>query len=106
MARTLIHIPPDIQAGDVVELRVTIAHPMDTGFRSDNLGRTVPRNLLRRFNCRLDGELVFGAEMFAAMAANPYIAFALRASKSGTLSFTWEGDRGFSQTETRPLVVG
>lgn len=105
MARTLIHIPANARRGDVVEIRVTIAHPMDTGFRADSLGRTVPRDLIRRFTCRYDGEVVFSVEMFAAMAANPYLAFPLQAQASGSLSFTWEGDRGFQQTETRDFVV-
>jgi hypothetical protein len=27
------------------------------------------------------------------------------AAESGTLSFTWTGDNGFTQTETRPVAV-
>jgi sulfur-oxidizing protein SoxZ len=105
MARALIHLPAQARRGDVVELRVTIAHPMETGFRSDNEGRVVPRDILRRFTCRLDGEVVFVAQLHPAVAAQPYLAFHLRATRSGTLSFSWEGDNGFAQTETRPLAV-
>jgi len=105
MARTLIHVPERARAGEVVELRVTIAHPMETGYRSDNEGRPVPRDILRRFSCRCDGELVFSAELFPAVAAYPYFAFHVRATRSASLSFTWEGDQGFAQTETRALVV-
>ncbi|MFN0185191.1 MAG: thiosulfate oxidation carrier complex protein SoxZ [Aquabacterium sp.] len=103
--RTLIQVPPSAARGSIVDIRATIGHPMETGFRIDNDGRTLPRNLIRRFSCHLDGQRVFAAELHAAMSANPYIAFALRATASGTLSFRWEGDRGFSYTETRPLVV-
>lgn len=105
-ARTLIHLPVTARSGEVVELRVTIAHPMETGYRSDNEGRVVPRDILRRFSCRFEGELVFSAELFPAVAAYPYFAFHLRATRSGRLAFTWEGDHGFAQTETRSLIVG
>lgn len=100
MARTLITVPKDTKRGDVVEIRALIAHPMETGFRVGADGRRVPRDVLRRFTCRFDGEVVFAAELFPAIAANPYLAFPLRATRSGTLAFTWEGDGGFAQTET------
>jgi sulfur-oxidizing protein SoxZ len=105
MARTLIHLPPNIRRGDVIDVRAMIAHPMETGFRADSNGQVLPRDIITRFECRLDGALVFAADLFAAIAANPMIAFALRAERSGTLLFEWEGDRGFRQRESRPLVV-
>ncbi len=105
MARTLITVPRNARRGDVVELRTLIAHPMESGFRVDSLGRTQARDILRRFSCRLDGELVFSAELHPAIAANPVIVFHLLATQSGRLSFTWEGDNGFAQTETAALVV-
>jgi sulfur-oxidizing protein SoxZ len=55
--------------------------------------------------CRLDGELVFAADLHPAIAANPYLAFHLRATASGTLTFSWAGDRGFTHSETRRLTV-
>lgn len=105
MARALITVPQDAKRGDVVEIRVLIAHPMETGFRVGADGRRVPRDILRRFTCRLDGEVVFAAELFPAISANPYLAFPLRADRAGSLSFTWEGDGGFAQTETATLNV-
>ena len=84
---------------------MTIAHPMETGFRPGADGKVLPRDIIRRFTCRLDGETVFSAELFSAISANPYIAFHVRADASGTLEFEWTGDNGFSQVERRPLQV-
>ena len=105
MARTLITLPPSPQRGEVIEIRTLIAHPMETGFRSGAEGQMLPRDIIRRFSCRYDGELVFSAELFPAIAANPYLAFHTVALVSGTLAFTWEGDNGFLQTETVALTV-
>lgn len=105
MARTLIHAPRSARLGEVIEIRTLISHPMETGFRRDSDGRPLPRDLIRRFSCRYDGELVFSAELFAAVAANPYIAFSTVATASGTLQLTWEGDQGFVHTETLALTV-
>ena len=54
MARTLIHIPPQIRRGDVFEVRTTIAHPMETGYRVNDSGQVAPRDIIRRLSCQLD----------------------------------------------------
>ena len=54
---------------------------------------------------QINGELVFGAEMFSAISANPYLAFHTVATGRGTLSLTWEGDNGFSQAQTVIFTV-
>jgi len=105
MARTLIQLPASAKRGEVIEVRVTIAHVMETGYRPGADGRVVPRNILRRFTCRYAGEVVFAAELHPAIAANPYLAFPVLATDSGTLEFEWQGDNGFAQTEQRPLQV-
>ena len=102
--RAIVTVPA-ARAGEVIEIRALIAHPMETGHRSDGVGGVVPRDVLRRFSCRLDGEVVFAAELHPAIAANPLIVFHLRAQAPGTLSLRWEGDRGFAHTETAPLRV-
>jgi sulfur-oxidizing protein SoxZ len=105
MARTLITVPQGARRGEVIEIRTLIAHPMETGYRAGDDGKVLPRNLIRRFACRYDGELVFAAELHPAIAANPLIAFHTVAAASGTLTFTWEGDNGFAQTETVAIAV-
>ena len=97
MARTLITVPPTARAGEVIEIRTLIAHSMETGYRPGADGKVVPRDLIRRFSCTYDDgasqQLVFGAELFPAIAA------------SGTLRLVWEGDNGFAQTETVAIRV-
>ena len=105
MARALINMPGSAKRGDVIEIRTLIAHPMETGYRAAEDGTIRPRNLIRRFTCHYDDVLVFSAELFPAVAANPFIAFTTVATASGTLRFSWNGDNGFTQSETKPLAV-
>lgn len=105
MARTLINAPKTARAGEVIEIRTLIAHPMETGYRPGENGQVLPRDIIRRFSCRYNGELVFSAELFPAISANPYLVFHTVATASGTLALTWEGDNGFSQTENVALQV-
>lgn len=105
MARTLLQVPATARRGEVVEVRVTIAHPMETGYRPGADGRVLPRDIIRRFACRYNGEVVFAAELAPAIAANPFLSFHVLATDSGTLEFEWQGDNGFSQVERRSLQV-
>jgi len=105
MTRALVTMPATAKRDDVVEIRTLIAHPMETGYRPGEDGAVLPRNLIRRFTCHYDDVLVFSAELFSAVAANPFIAFSTVATASGTLRFSWTGDNGFTQTETVSLTV-
>ena len=105
MARSLITMPKTARRGEVIEIRALIAHVMETGFRNGADGKLVPRDIIRRFTCRYNGEVIFEAEMFPSIAANPYFSFHTRALESGTLEFAWEGDKGFAQRETAQLTV-
>ena len=44
-------------------------------------------------------------ELHPAIAANPFIVFSTLAIESGTLTFHWTGDNGFSVTESAALTV-
>jgi sulfur-oxidizing protein SoxZ len=105
MARALVTMPTTAKRGDIIEIRTLIAHPMETGYRPGADGAILPRNLIRSFSCRYDEVLVFSAELFPAVAANPFISFFTVATASGTLRFSWEGDNGFAQTESVSLTV-
>lgn len=101
--RALLHVPGIVRRGEIVEVRATLAHPMETGYRRDGEGRLLPRDIVNRIECRFDGELVFAADTFPAVAANPYVAFHLQVLASGSLTVTWSSDKGFAHTEGRRI---
>lgn len=105
MAVVRITLPERARAGELVEVQLLIAHPMETGYRADDQGRIQPRNILTRCECRYLGELVLSATLYPAIAANPYLAFSFKADRSGPVTFRWEGDQGFVQQEERRLEV-
>ncbi len=84
MARALINVPPKAKRGELIEIKTLISHNMETGFRPDNTGKPVPRDIITEFVCKYNGEEIFRAELFPAIAANPYFAFTTRATESGT----------------------
>ena len=105
MASALINVPSRARRGEVVEIKTLISHVMETGYRRTQLGAPIPRDIIRLFVCTYNGTEVFRADLHPAIAANPFIAFSTRAVESGTLTFTWTGDNGFSVSESAKITV-
>jgi len=100
-----IQIPAQAKRGEIVEVRVLIQHPMETGFRRTESGALVPRDIIRQLVCSYNGVEVFRADLSSGIAANPYIQFYTVAEKSGELEFTWIDDEGKQGSERQSIVV-
>lgn len=109
MAAALVSLPSTNRRGDIITVRALIQHPMETGYRRDSSGALLERDLIRRFVCTRIEETtrkpIFTAELHAAIAANPLIAFPLRIDRDCTLEFEWTGDNGFTHRETRAVKL-
>jgi sulfur-oxidizing protein SoxZ len=105
MARALINVPPKAKRGEIIEIKTLISHEMESGFRPDNVGKMIPRDIITLFVASYNGQEIFRADLHPAIAANPFISFFTVATESGTIEFKWTGDNGFSQTEQAPITV-
>ncbi len=103
--RSLVQAPATAQRGQVILVRATIAHSMETGYRRGSDGVMLPRDLIRRFTCTWQGAAVFSSTFHAAMASNPYLAFHVRIMESGVLQLSWAGDNGFAHTRSHAIAV-
>ncbi len=91
--------------GEPVEIRAMIMHPIESGYRLDNVGRPFPRHIVSSFVRTYDGRQVFRATLHPAMSANPYFVFSVVATQSADLMFTWTDDRGGVATHSLRLEV-
>jgi sulfur-oxidizing protein SoxZ len=106
VARVLLNMSKTAKPGDIVEVKLLISHPMESGQRKDESGQTVPRNIIHAFRCTYNGAEVLNLDLNPAIAANPYLAFSLRAEKSGTVEMSWVDDEGVTGSASAPLEVG
>jgi sulfur-oxidizing protein SoxZ len=100
-----ISIPPKVTRNEPFEVRVQIRHPMETGYRTDDVGKSIPRNVVRSFTCRLNGEVVFAAQLSSGIAANPYLRYFVVAQASGEMTFDWVDDAGVRGSERVVVTV-
>ncbi|KCZ94119.1 thiosulfate oxidation carrier complex protein SoxZ [Hyphomonas johnsonii] len=105
MASIRLSVPATAKRGDVIELKALIQHPMESGYRRGSRGEAIPRNIITRFECRYDGETVFAADFHPGIAADPFLTFHTRATRSGPVLFRWTDQHGESWQETAMLTV-
>jgi sulfur-oxidizing protein SoxZ len=105
MPSALINVPRKAKRGDIIEIKTLMSHIMETGYRHTASGEVVPRNIITSFACRYNGTEIFRADLFPAIAANPFITFFTTATESGTFDFEWIGDLGFSETASASITV-
>jgi len=105
MPSALINVPPRAKRGEVIEIKTLMSHIMETGYRRTAAGDLIPRNIITSFSCRYNGEEIFRADLFPAIAANPFISFFTVATQSGKFDFEWIGDQGFTENASASIVV-
>ena len=105
MASALINVPAKAKRGDIIEIKTLMSHIMETGYRHMASGEVVPRDIITSFTCRFNGAEIFRADLFPAIAANPFLSFFTVATESGTIALSWTGDDGQTQTETATITV-
>jgi sulfur-oxidizing protein SoxZ len=105
MVRVLINLPKQVKRDEPFDVKLLISHPMESGQRHDDMGQPIARDIINSFVCTYNGAEVLRAELFPAIAANPFLSFAVAAHESGTLTMTFIDDLGSVQTETADVVV-
>jgi sulfur-oxidizing protein SoxZ len=103
--RPRVKAPKTASKGEVFTVKTLISHPMETGLRKDKKGNKKPINIIEKFTCTYNGDLVFAADLEPAIAANPFLSFTVRAEESGTLEFAWYDDDGSVYKKTHQLTV-
>jgi sulfur-oxidizing protein SoxZ len=108
MAKTKARVkaPKKAKKGEVFEVKTLISHKMESGQRKDKkTGKKVPQMIINKFVCSYNGKTVFSGDWHAAISANPYMAFYVKADKSGSLDMSWTDDSGAVFKKSAKITV-
>jgi sulfur-oxidizing protein SoxZ len=105
IGRALLHVPAKAKRGEIIEIKALISHVMETGYRIGITGQPIPRDIIDDFVCTYNGEEVFRAKFYPAIAANPFMSFYAVATESGTMAFSWTDQHGATQVQTAAITV-
>ena len=88
--------------GGVTEIRVLMAHPMETGQRKGPDGKLVPMHFIQNVTVRLNGRTVVEGQISQAVSRNPVFSFRVKGGAKGDkVEVSWVDNKGDSnKTET------
>lgn len=95
----------EAKKGDIIEVKSLVAHIMESGQRKDKEGKPIPRKIINKFTCEVNGKLVFSCDLEPAISANPYMQFKFRAEESGKVVLTWTDDDGTKIVGEQTITV-
>jgi sulfur-oxidizing protein SoxZ len=86
--------------GDSAEVRVLMSHPMETGQRKDNDGKTIPAHFIQNIIVSLNGKTVISGQTSAAVSRNPVFGFKVKGAKAGDkITVNWVDSKGDKRTD-------
>lgn len=103
--RPRVRVPSQAKAGEIIEIKTLISHPMESGQRKDAQGQTIPRKIIHTFTASFDGKPFFSSDWHPAISANPYQSFYFKAEKSGEMTLVWKDDDGSEYVSKHKLTV-
>ena len=88
------------QKEDVTDVRVLMAHPMETGLRKDAAGKTIPALFISDVKATSGGRTVLTAKWGQAISQNPFLQFRFKGAKAGDkVAVTWTDNTGDTRTD-------
>ena len=81
--------------GGVTEIRVLMAHPMETGQRKGPDGKLVPMHFIQNVTVSLNGKTVVESQISQAVSRNPVFSFRVKGGNKGDkVEVSWLDNKG------------
>ena len=95
-----------VKPGATVEARWSASHPMDSGFRVNDSGQRIPRNIIHSVRVFLNDQLILEADLGTAMTSPVYLSFPLVVpAEGGMVKVIWKDDAGLmGETQQRLML--
>lgn len=91
--------------GDLADIRVLVAHPMETGLRKDAAGSSIPAHFIQHLTITVAERIVVDAKIGTAVSRNPVFGFKVKGALAGDrVVINWKDNRGDSRTDE--AVIG
>lgn len=88
------------QQGEITEVRVLMAHEMETGQRKDSAGKPIPAHYIQTVSATHNGQTVFAAQWGPAVAKNPFLQFKFKgAAKGDKIQISWTDNKGDKRSD-------
>ena len=99
-------MPIEALKDEIITIKTMAEHEMETGVRrNDETGVIYPRLIIHKVNVKFNGKIVFSADWFSGVSANPFMSFKIKAVESGLIEIEWIDDYAKKTNIYRVLTV-
>ncbi|MCX7150228.1 MAG: thiosulfate oxidation carrier complex protein SoxZ [Rhodocyclales bacterium] len=86
--------------GDIAEVRILMAHAMETGQRKDAAGVTVPAHFIQSMTVEVGGKKMVDGQIGTSVSRNPVFGFKMKGAKVGDkVIVSWVDNKGDKRTD-------
>ena len=86
--------------GDYTDVKILMAHPMETGLRKDAGGKLIPAHFISEVSATAAGKPVLQCRFSQSVSQNPYLAFKFKGGAKGDkLQVSWVDNIGEKRTD-------
>jgi sulfur-oxidizing protein SoxZ len=83
----------------MVEVRVLMSHPMESGLRKAANGELVPAKYIKDLEASSGGKSVLQAMFSGSVSQNPFLSFKFKGAKGDKVTVKWTDNTGESRTD-------
>ena len=84
----------------VTEVKVLMAHNMDTGLVKDSAGKLVPAHFISELSATHNGKVVLQGQFGPSVSKNPYLSFKFKGGAKGDkVALSWVDNQGDKRSD-------
>ena len=95
-----MRIRAQLKDGGITEVRVLMAHIMETGQRKDGAGNVIPAHHIQNVTATWNGKTVLSAQLGPSVSQNPVLNFSIKGGAKGDkVIVSWTDNKGDKRTD-------
>ena len=95
-----MRIRAQLKDGGITEVRVLMAHIMETGQRKDGAGNVIPAHHIQNVTATWNGKTVLSAQLGPSVSQNPVLNFSFKGGAKGDkVIVSWTDNKGDKRTD-------
>ena len=91
--------------GEITDIRILMQHPMETGQRRDENGKSLPTHFIQVFTVKHNGQIIVDGQLNTSISRNPLFAFKSKGIRPGDkLAVHWTDNTGAQRQDEITLT--
>ena len=96
-----IRMRAKLTEGDKAEVRFLVRHPMESGFRKDKAGKSIPAHFVHSLKVEHKGRVLLDSHLGTSIATNPLFHLKFKGAAVGDeVAVSWVDNKGETRSDS------